>query len=57
MTPREKRELITGAIIDDIMENITEDDSLGIIRDALENHLARWRAQEVEDEYQRRGFA
>lgn len=57
MTPREQRELITSAIIDDIMENITEDDSLGIVRDALENHLAHWRAQEVEDEYKRRALA
>lgn len=57
MTPREQREQITGAIIEDIIENVFEGFNLEIIRDALETHFAHWRADEVEDEYKRRALS
>jgi hypothetical protein len=53
MTPREKREMIANAIIDDIMTNMEEHD-LGIIRDALETHLAHYSWAEIEQEYKGR---
>ena len=53
MTPREERELIDSAIINDILENM-EDNDLGIIRDALESHFARYRWAEIEQEYKER---
>jgi hypothetical protein len=56
MTPREERELIVSAIINDIMENMEEND-LGIIRDALESHFARYRWAEIEQEYKERAGA
>lgn len=56
MTPREQRELIVGAIIDDIMTNMEEND-LGIIRDALESHFARYRWADIEQEYRERAGA
>ena len=56
MTPREKREMLTGAVIDDIMENIYEDGNLGIIRDALADHFAHWRYEEIENEYKERAL-
>lgn len=57
MTPREKREMLTDAVIDDIMENIYEDGNLGIIRDALADHFAHWRYEEIENEYKERALA
>jgi len=53
MTGREKREMLTNAIIDDIMENMTDND-LGIIRDALETHFAHYRFTDIENEYRER---
>lgn len=53
MTPREKREMITNAIIDDIMSNFSDAD-LGIIRDALETHFAHYAYDEVLKEYRER---
>lgn len=54
MTPREKREIITNAIIDDIMTNPLEGFNLDIIRDALETHFAHYRYSEIEAEYRGR---
>lgn len=54
MTPREKREELTRAIIQDVLENVCEGSDIAIITRSLENHLAHWRAHEVEDEYKRR---
>ena len=54
MTPREKREMITNAIIDDIMTNPLEGFNLDIIRDALETHFAHYRYSEIEAEYRGR---
>ena len=42
MTPRQKREMLTNAIIEDIMANPLEGFNLDIIRDALETHLAHY---------------
>lgn len=53
MTPREKREMITNAIIDDIMETMGDHD-LGLIRDALETHFAHYAYDEVLKEYRGR---
>lgn len=53
MTPREKREMITNAIIDDILTNM-EDNDLGLIRDALETHFAHYAYDEVLKEYKER---
>lgn len=53
MTPREKREMITNAIIDDIMETMNDND-LGMIRDALQTHFAHYSWAEVEAEYRGR---
>jgi hypothetical protein len=57
MTPREKRELITGAIIDDIVENVYEGFNLEIIRDALATHYACASWSDIEKEYKQRGIA
>ena len=54
MTPRQKREMIVKAIIEDIMNNPTEGFNLDIIRDALETHFAHYRYQEIEHEYRQR---
>ena len=40
MTPREKREAMTLAVIDDMMDNIYEGFNLEIIRDALADYFA-----------------
>ena len=53
MTPREKREMITNAIIEDIMTTLSDDD-LGIIREALESHFARCAYDEILKEYRER---
>jgi hypothetical protein len=54
MTPREKREMLTNAIIKDIMLNPLEGFNLDIIRDALETHFAHYSWAEVENEYRQR---
>lgn len=54
MTPREKREMLTNAVIDDIMENIYEGFNLDIIRDALETHFAHYAYDEIVKEYNER---
>lgn len=54
MTPREKREAITQAVIDDIMADPHEGFNLDIIRDALETHFAHWAYDEVLKEYKAR---
>lgn len=54
MTPREKREMLTNAVIDDIMENIYEGFNLDIIRDALETHFANYAYDEIVKEYNER---
>ena len=51
MTPRQKREMIVKAIIEDIMNNPTEGFNLDIIRDALETHLAHYAYDEIVKEY------
>lgn len=56
MTPKEKRELLTDAIIDDIMDNIFNDANLGLIRDGLFTYLAHWSDAEIEGEYQARAI-
>ena len=56
MTPTEIREILTDAIIDDIMENIYKDDNLGTIRDALNAYLANWLDDEIEGEYKARAI-
>ena len=53
MTGREKREMLTNAIIDDIMQTMADND-LGIIRDALETHFAHYRYEDIENEYKER---
>jgi hypothetical protein len=54
MTPREKREELTRAIIQDVLSNVCEGSDNALIARAIESHLAHWRAHEVEDEYKRR---
>ncbi len=54
MTPREKREMITNAIIDDIMTNPLDGFNLDIIRDALATHFAQMAYDEVLKEYKER---
>lgn len=54
MTPREKREAITQALIEDIMSDPHEGFNLDIIRDALETHFAHWAYDEVLNEYKQR---
>lgn len=54
MTPREKREMITNAIIDDILGDPLNRCNLDIIRDALETHFAHYRYSEIEAEYRGR---
>jgi hypothetical protein len=56
MTPTQKRELLTDAIIDDIMDNIFSDANLGLIRDGLFTYLAHWSDAEIEGEYQARAI-
>jgi len=56
MTPREKREILAHAIIDDIMSNPLDSDNLDIIREALESHLARCGYSEIEGEYKARAI-
>jgi hypothetical protein len=56
MTPTEIREILTDAIIDDIMENIYKDDNLGTIRDGLFTYLAQWSDDEIEGEYKARAI-
>ena len=56
MTPTEKREMLIDAIADDIMENIFKDDNLGLIRDALNDHLSRWSDEGIQGEYRERGI-
>lgn len=56
MTPREKREILTDAVIDDIMDNIFKDANLGLIRDGLFDHLAQWTDAEIENEYKERAL-
>ena len=56
MTPREKREMLTDAVIDDILSRLSDDD-LGIIRDALADHFAHWRYEEIENEYKERALS
>jgi hypothetical protein len=56
MTPTEIREILTDAIIDDIMENIYKDDNLGLIRDGLYDHLAQWSDDTIEGEYKARAI-
>jgi hypothetical protein len=56
MTPKEKRDLLTDAIIDDIMDNIFSDANLGLIRDGLFTYLAHWSDAEIEGEYQARAI-
>lgn len=57
MTPREKREMITNAIIDDIMADPSEGFNLDIIRDALETHFAHYAYDEILKEYKGRAIA
>lgn len=57
MTPREKREMITNAIIDDIMADPSEGFNLDIIRDALETHFAHYAYDEILREYKGRAIA
>lgn len=52
MTPREKREMIVQAIIDDILANPPRNDRL--LRDALETHFAHYRYADIEKEYRER---
>ena len=52
MTPREKREMIVQAIIDDILANPPRNDKL--LRDALETHFAHYAYDEVLKEYRER---
>jgi hypothetical protein len=52
MTPREKREMIVQAIIDDILANPPRNDRL--LRDALETHFASYAYDEVLKEYKER---
>ena len=54
MTPREKREMITSAVIEDIMSNPLEGFNLDIIRDALETHFAHYAYDEILKEYRER---
>jgi hypothetical protein len=56
MTPREKREMLTNAIIDDIMSNPLESNNLDIIRDALETQLAHYAYDEIVKEYKERAI-
>jgi hypothetical protein len=56
MTPTQKRELLTDAIIDDIMDNIFNDANLGLIRDGLFTYLAHWSDDEIAGEYQARAI-
>lgn len=56
MTPREKREMLTNAIIDDIMSNPLDSINLDIIRDALETHLAHYAYDEIVKEYKERAI-
>jgi hypothetical protein len=57
MTPREERELIVNAIIDDIMGDPLNGGNVEIIREALESHFARYRWAEIEQEYKARAGA
>jgi hypothetical protein len=52
MTPREKREAITQAIIEDILANPPRNDKL--LRDALETHFAQLAYDQVLKEYKER---
>ena len=54
MTPRQKREMLTNAVIDDIMTNPLEGFNLDIIRDALETHFAHYAYDEIVKEYTER---
>lgn len=54
MTPRQKREMLTNAVIDDIMANPLEGFNLDIIRDALETHFAHYAYDEIVKEYSER---
>lgn len=54
MTPREKREMITNAVIEDIMSNPLESFNLDTIRDALETHFAHYAYDEILKEYRER---
>jgi hypothetical protein len=56
MTPTEKRDLLTDAIIDDIMENMFSDANMGLIRDGLFTYLAHWSDDEIAGEYQARAI-
>ena len=56
MTPREKREMLTNAIIDDIMSNPLDSINLDIIRDALETQLAHYAYDEIVKEYKERAI-
>jgi len=56
MTPREKREMLTNAIIDDIMSNPLDSTNLDIIRDALETQLAQYAYDEIVKEYKERAI-
>lgn len=56
MTPREKREMLTNAIIDDIMSNPLDSTNLDIIRDALETQLAHYAYDEIVKEYKERAI-
>lgn len=53
MTPRERREMITEAIIDDITSHLGDKD-LNIILEALRGHFARLAYDEVLKEYKER---
>ena len=55
MTGREKREMLTNAIIDDIMQTMS-DNELVIIRDAHETHFAHCRYEDIESEYKERAI-
>lgn len=52
MTPREKREMLTQAIIDDILENPSR--SRKTIHTALWDYYSRQPYQEIENEYKER---
>ena len=56
MTPREKREMLTDAIAEDIMSNLT-DFNLCILSDALGEYLAKWSDEEIENEYKERALS
>ena len=56
MTQKEKIEDLRDAIIGDIMDNIHEENSLSIIRDALYSYYELATIAELETEYKERAL-